>query len=169
MKRFHAHVAVEKFDESIRFYSALFGAEPTVVQSDYAKWMLEEPRVNFAISQRGHQPGINHLGFQVESDDELHAMRSQLEAADAGVLEQKDAACCYARSDKYWVTDPQGVAWETFHTLDSVPVYGEDARAAAMQSACCIPLAPAKSEAKAGACCIPLPQAVAAADKACCP
>jgi hypothetical protein len=132
--------------------------------------MLEDPRVNFAISQRGRQPGVNHLGFQVESDDELHAMRGQLETADAGVLEQKDAACCYARSDKYWVTDPQGVAWETFHTLDSVPVYGEDTRTAAMQSACYIPLAPAVSEEQAGACCIPLPQTAASpADQACCP
>ena len=169
MKRFHVHVAVEKLEDSIRFYSSLFGTAPTVVQPDYAKWMLDEPRVNFAISQRGRQLGVNHLGFQVESDAELQAMRGQLEAADAGVLEQKDAACCYARSDKYWVTDPQGVAWETFHTLDSVPVYGEDTRVAAMQSACCIPLAPSESEEKAGACCIPLPQAVAStSEKACC-
>ena len=153
MKRFHVHVAVEKLDESIRFYSSLFGAAPTVVQPDYAKWMLDEPRVHFAISQRGRQLGVNHLGFQVESDDEWHAMRGQLEAADAGLLEQKDAVCCYARSDKYWVTDPQGVAWETFHTLESVPVYGEDSRLSAMQSACCIPL----------------PHAAAAPDKACCP
>jgi hypothetical protein len=96
-------------------------------------------------------------------------MRGQLEAADAGLLEQTNAACCYALSDKYWVTDPQGVAWETFHTLDSVPVYGEDTRAAA-KDACCIPLAIAESEEKAGACCLPLPQAAAStSDKACCP
>ena len=114
MKRFHVHIAVEKLDDSIRFYSSLFGVAPTVVQPDYAKWMLEDPRVNFAISQRGSQPGINHLGFQVESDAELKAMRGQLEAADTGLVEQTGAACCYALSDKYWVTDPQGVAWETF-------------------------------------------------------
>jgi catechol 2,3-dioxygenase-like lactoylglutathione lyase family enzyme len=168
MKRFHVHVSVDKLDESIRFYSSLFGTAPTVVQPDYAKWMLEDPCVNFAISQRGRQPGVNHLGFQVESDDELKAMRSQLETADAGLLEQTAAACCYALSDKYWVTDPQGVAWETFHTLDSVPVYGEDTRTAALPSACCIPLASSASEANAGACCIPLPQVAAAADKACC-
>jgi hypothetical protein len=97
-------------------------------------------------------------------------MRGQLEAADTGVLELTNAACCYALSDKYWVTDPQGVAWETFHTLDSVPVYGEDTRASAMQSACCIPLATTESEEKTGACCIPLPQAAAStSDKACCP
>ena len=112
MKRFHVHVSVEKLEESIRFYSSLFGTAPTVVQPDYAKWMLDDPRVNFAISQRGRQPGVNHLGFQVEDDAELKAMRGQLEAADAGLLEQTNAACCYARSDKYWVTDPQGVAWE---------------------------------------------------------
>jgi len=168
MKRFHVHVSVEKLEDSIRFYSALFGTAPTVVQPEYAKWMLEDPRVNFAISQRGRQPGVNHLGFQVEDDAALKAMRGQLAAADTGVVEQTNAACCYAISDKYWVTDPQGVAWETFHTLDSVPVYGEDTRAAA-QSACCIPLATTESEEGAGACCIPLPQAAAAtSDKAGC-
>ena len=96
MKRFHAHIAVEKLDDSIRFYASLFGVAPTVVQPDYAKWMLEDPRVNFAISQRGSQPGINHLGFQVESDAELQAMRGQLAAADTGLVEQTGAACCYA-------------------------------------------------------------------------
>jgi len=166
MKRFHVHIAVEKLEDSIRFYSSLYGAAPTVVQPDYAKWMLEDPRVNFALSQRGREVGINHLGFQVESDTELKAMREQLTAADAGLLEQVDAACCYARSDKYWVTDPQGVAWETFHTLDSVPMYGEDTRTAAMQGACCFPLA-AESQEKEGACCIPLPVA-GSPDKACC-
>ena len=117
MKRFHVHVSVEKLDDSIRFYTSLFGTAPTMVQPDYAKWMLDDPRVNFAISQRGRQPGVNHLGFQVEDESELKAMRGQLEAADAGLLEQTNAACCYAISDKYWVTDPQGVAWETFTRL----------------------------------------------------
>jgi hypothetical protein len=166
MKRFHVHVSVEKLDESIRFYSSLFGVAPTVVQPDYAKWMLEDPRVNFAISERGHQAGINHLGLQVDSDAELKAMRNQLAAADAGLLEQTGAACCYALSDKYWVTDPQGVAWETFHTLESIPMYGEDSRNA-RQEACCIPLAPTASQEQAGACCIPLPAATPT-DKACC-
>jgi hypothetical protein len=166
MKRFHVHVSVEKIEESIRFYSALFRAAPTVVQPDYAKWMLEEPRVNFAISQRGHQHGVNHLGFQVESDDELKAMRDQLQAADTGLVEQTGAACCYAISDKYWVTDLQGVAWETFHTLDTVPIYGEDTRRAAMEGACCTPLEPAEQQAQ-GACCTPVP-AAAMAEKACC-
>jgi catechol 2,3-dioxygenase-like lactoylglutathione lyase family enzyme len=143
MKRFHVHIAVDQLDESIRFYSALFGAPPTVVHPDYAKWMLDDPRVNFAISQRSRQLGVNHLGFQVESDAELKALRGQLEAADTSLVEQTNAACCYARSDKYWVTDPQGVAWETFHTLDSIPIYGEDTRAAAATGACCAPSAEA--------------------------
>jgi extradiol dioxygenase family protein len=167
MKRFHVHVSVEKLDESMRFYTSLFGTAPTVVQPDYAKWMLEEPRINFAISQRGHQLGVNHLGFQVEDDAELKAMRGQLEAADTGLVEQTGAACCYAISDKYWVTDPQGVAWETFHTLETVPMFGEDTRTSALQGACCIPLAASESQDQTGACCIPLPVAEAA-DKACC-
>jgi catechol 2,3-dioxygenase-like lactoylglutathione lyase family enzyme len=167
MKRFHVHVAVEKLDDSIRFYSSLFGVAPTVVQPDYAKWMLEDPRVNFAISQRGRSSGINHLGFQVDSDAELKAMHGQLEAADAGLLEQTGAACCYARSDKYWVTDPQGVAWETFHTLESIPMYGEDTRTAAAQSARCQPRAEAQPE--TAACCQPVPAgATTTSDKACC-
>ena len=168
MKRFHVHVAVDQFDDSIRFYAALFGVAPTVVQPDYAKWMLDEPRVNFAISQRGRSPGINHLGFQVDSDEELKAMRGQLEAADAGLVEQTGAACCYARSDKYWVTDPQGVAWETFHTLGSVPIYGEDTRSAAVQNACCVPLQEAESPPETAACCVPLPEGSTTAGKACC-
>ena len=126
MKRFHVHVAVPKLSESIRFYSKLFGVEPVVRKDDYAKWMLDDPRVNFAISQRGTTSGVNHLGFQVESDAELEAAHEHLLAAGRGVAAEKNANCCYARSDKYWVTDPAGVAWETFHTLGSVPVYGSD-------------------------------------------
>src|SRR5256885_17265823 len=114
MKRFHVHVSVEKLDDSIRFYTSLFGAAPTVVQPDYAKWVLDDPRVNFAISQRGRQPGVNHLGFQVEDHAELKAMRVQMAAADAGVLDSTEAACCYTCSDKYWVTDPHGKAQEEF-------------------------------------------------------
>jgi catechol 2,3-dioxygenase-like lactoylglutathione lyase family enzyme len=168
MKRFHVHVAVDQIEDSIRFYSSLFGVAPTVVQPDYAKWMLDEPRVNFAISQRGRSPGINHLGFQVDSDEELKAMRGQLEAADAGLVEQTEAACCYARSDKYWVTDPQGVAWETFHTLETIPMYGEDTRSAAAPSACCPPLQEVERSQGTTACCVPLPEGNAAAGKACC-
>jgi lactoylglutathione lyase len=104
----------------------LFATTPTVQQADYAKWMLEDPRVNFAISTRRQPEGINHLGFQVDTDDELRHMHAQLEAADAQLIQENDQPCCYARSDKYWVTDPTGIAWETFHTLGSIPVYGED-------------------------------------------
>ena len=138
MKRFHVHVAVPDLAESVRFYSTLFGAEPAVRKDDYAKWMLDDPRVNFAISQRGGAPGVNHLGFQVDSGAELEAMHGQLAAADRSIVAEKDVSCCYARSDKYWVTDPAGVAWETFHSLGSVPVYGEDnaTRTKAPKSAC---------------------------------
>jgi len=128
MKRFHVHVAVEDLASNIRFYSTVFGVPPTVEKPDYAKWMLEDPRVNFAISRRGIKPGIDHLGFQLESDEELTAQRANVEQAEIAALDQKDAACCYARSDKYWITDPQGIAWETFRTLDTVPVYGSGER-----------------------------------------
>lgn len=153
MKRFHVHVAVKDLQESIRFYSAIFGASPSVEQKDYAKWMIEDPRINFAISTRGHQPGVNHLGFQVESNEALTAMRGQLENADASLVEQSGTACCYARSDKYWITDPSGIAWETFHSLGTVPVFGEDAPAD-KQEACCIPLKQ-EAKAKSSACCVP--------------
>lgn len=111
---------------SIRFYRALFDAEPAITKPDYAKWMLEDPRVNFAISTHRQPVGVNHLGFQVDADEELRAMRAQLEAADARMVEESEQPCCYAKSDKYWVTDPTGIAWETFHTLGGIPVYGED-------------------------------------------
>ena len=126
MKRLHVHVSVKDLPASIRFYRTLFAAEPVVTQADYAKWMLDDPRVNFAISTHRQPIGVNHLGFQVESDEELRGMRAQLEAADARMVEENEQPCCYAKSDKYWVTDPAGIAWETFHTLSRIPVYGED-------------------------------------------
>src|SRR5271154_2550932 len=126
MKCFHLHVSVENLGESIRFYSTLFAEKPAVLKADYAKWMLEDPRINFAISTRRQPIGVNHLGFQVDSDEELRGMRAQLEAADARMIEESKQPCCYAKSDKYWVTDPTGIAWETFHTLSRIPVYGED-------------------------------------------
>jgi len=138
MKRFHVHVAVPDLQESIRFYSTMFGTEPSVVKDDYAKWMLEDPRVNFAISQRGAAAGINHLGFQVDEASELQEIHARLQAADAGVSEEKDVSCCYARSDKYWVTDPAGVAWESFHSLGTVPFFNGDSRQA-QKGACCAP------------------------------
>ena len=142
MKRFHVHVAVPNLQQSIRFYSTMFGAEPSVVKPDYAKWMLEDPRVNFAISTWGKEPGIDHLGFQVDSDEELSALRQQIGDAEIAALDQPDVTCCYARSDKYWITDPQGVAWEAFHTLGEVPVFGEDTKIGVDKgqvSSCCAP------------------------------
>jgi len=138
MKRFHVHVAVQDLAASIRFYSSVFGAEPSVLKSDYAKWMLEDPRLNFAISQRGVAAGVNHLGIQVESAEELTALRQQVAAAEIEARDEAGANCCYAKSDKYWVQDPQGVAWETFHTLGSIPVFGEHSQSAA-KAACCVP------------------------------
>ena len=141
MKRFHVHVAVADLDANVRFYSTVFGVSPAVLKDDYAKWMLDDPRVNFAISSRGAKPGIDHLGMQVESGEELATMRSRIRRAEIAAIDQPNATCCYAKSDKYWVTDPQGVAWETFNTLDTVPVYGETVRAAAAADAspCCTP------------------------------
>ena len=151
MKRFHVRVSVKDLAESIGFYSKLFGAQPSVIKPDYAKWMLEDPRVNFAISQRGRTAGVNHLGFQVESDEELTALRRQVSQAGIAALDEPGAACCYAKSDKHWIEDPQGIAWETFHTLGSVPVYGENAQ---------------RPDAGTGASCVP--QKAAAAPVACC-
>lgn len=141
MKRLHVHVGVHDLQKSIRFYSALFAAQPVVSKPDYAKWMLEDPRVNFAISTRAEKAGLDHLGIQTDNDTELEEIGSRLAQADVSVLPQKGASCCYAKSDKYWTLDPQGIAWESFHTLDSVPVYGEDRRIPdeTKQSACCAP------------------------------
>jgi catechol 2,3-dioxygenase-like lactoylglutathione lyase family enzyme len=141
MKRFHVHVAVDDLGKNIRFYSALFGAPPTVEKSDYAKWMLDDPRINFAISRRGGAAGVNHLGFQVDSAEDLQALRAKVDAADIAARDEAGANCCYARSDKYWVQDPQGLAWETFHTLGDIPVFGEPA-APAQPAACCAPETP---------------------------
>src|SRR5688572_22529827 len=128
MKRFHVHVAVNDLKASVRFYSALFGSGPSVLNPDYAKWMLEDPRVNFAISTRAGAVGIDHLGIQAEDSEELEDLGIRLAQADVAVQAQKGASCCYAKSDKYWTLDPQGLAWESFHTLDSAPTYGSDGR-----------------------------------------
>ena len=150
MKRFHVHVAVPDLQAGIRFYSTVFGAEPAVVKADYAKWMMEDPRLNFAISQRGNAPGVNHLGFQVDEAGELDEIHSRLAAADPRVVEERNAACCYARSDKYWIQDPAGIAWETFHTLGSVPTFEGENACGDGASACCATSAPRKEKA---ACC----------------
>ncbi len=125
MKRLHINLNVDDLAHSIRFYTTLFAAPPSVVKDDYAKWMLDDPRVNFAISPRKEQAGIDHLGIQVEDEGELREVYGRLRNAEAPVLEQGETNCCYARSDKAWVFDPQGVAWETFLTFGEHPVYGE--------------------------------------------
>ncbi|HMA90324.1 MAG TPA: ArsI/CadI family heavy metal resistance metalloenzyme [Burkholderiales bacterium] len=140
MKRLHVHLGVADLEKSIRFYSALFAAEPSVRHADYAKWQLDDPRVNFAISTRGKKAGLDHLGIQAESGTELEELGARLAQADVATMPQKNASCCYAKSDKYWTLDPQGIAWESFHTLDSIPVYGADTASAAKPSgACCAP------------------------------
>ena len=137
MKRFHVHAHVEHLDQSIAFYSKLFGTEPTRMESDYAKWMLDDPRINFAISTRGGKPGVDHLGIQTDSEDELGELKERAKAADMTLLDEGETTCCYARSDKYWLTDPQGIAWEQFHTLGDIPVFSESDPATAEPSACC--------------------------------
>jgi catechol 2,3-dioxygenase-like lactoylglutathione lyase family enzyme len=123
MKRFHIHVGVEKLDESIRFYSALFGAEPVKRKPDYAKWLLEDPRVNFAISTRAKKNGMDHLGIQVEEEGELTELRERLKAADMAVVEEGETVCCYARSDKSWVQDPAGIPWEAYRTMEDAQLF----------------------------------------------
>ncbi|HEV2229025.1 MAG TPA: ArsI/CadI family heavy metal resistance metalloenzyme [Steroidobacteraceae bacterium] len=144
MKRFHVHVAVEDLAASVRFYSELFAAEPVVRKTDYAKWMLEDPRVNFAISQRGAQPGVEHLGIQVEDRSELQQVYARLGRAEGPVLDEGATTCCYAQSEKSWIEDPQGIKWETFLTTGESAVYGtdqirsvEEKRQA--EKACCAP------------------------------
>lgn len=141
MKRLHIHLSVDDLNANIRFYSALFESDPSVVHSDYAKWMLEDPKLNFAISARGAPQGLDHLGIQVESDPELSEIEVRLSNASLPVLEQKGTACCYAESDKYWTQDPQGIPWEAFHSLSSIPVFGETTKVTALEenTACCAP------------------------------
>jgi len=141
MKRLHVHVSVSDLAQSIRFYSELFGTAPSVRKADYAKWMLEDPRVNFSISQRGATPGVEHLGIQVESRDELEEVYARLQRAERPVLEVGATTCCYAQSEKSWIADPQDVRWETFLTTGESTVYGHDSvRVGALKAAeppCC--------------------------------
>jgi catechol 2,3-dioxygenase-like lactoylglutathione lyase family enzyme len=155
MKRMHVHVAVDDLPRSVRFYSALFAAQPAVIKSDYAKWMLDDPRVNFAISTRGRQPGLDHLGIQVEDQNELQDVYARLRQAGGTVIEQGQTSCCYANSEKSWIDDPAGIAWETFFTTGESTNYGDgtgenDARVAHAKTSCApaAVLAPAAS-----ACC----------------
>ncbi|MET0500046.1 MAG: ArsI/CadI family heavy metal resistance metalloenzyme [Candidatus Binatia bacterium] len=152
MKRFHVHIAADDLDATIRFYSTVFGMPPTVRNPGYAKWMVEDPRINFAISKATGMPGIDHLGIQVDSGEELTLLREQVARAQIAAQDQPGAACCYARSDKYWTTDPQGIAWETFHTFESIPVRGEAAR---LRSKSCCDGAPAAEapSGESGSCC----------------
>jgi catechol 2,3-dioxygenase-like lactoylglutathione lyase family enzyme len=143
MKRLHLHVSVPDLAQSIQFYETLFGARPTVVKDDYAKWMLDDPRVNFAISQRGREAGVDHVGIQVDSAAELGELAGRLKAAGATTIDEQAATCCYAKSDKSWVSDPAGVRWETFFTFGEATTYGESAALAELEaqpkpaSACC--------------------------------
>ena len=156
MKRFHAHVHVDDLAQSIAFYSKLFAAAPARVEADYAKWMLEDPRVNFAISTRGATPGLDHFGLQTDDAAELAELKARAEAADMALLDEGNTTCCYARSEKHWVTDPQGIAWEHFHTLGDIPVFNESPPSA-VAGACCAPAAVAAPVAAAprAACCGP--------------
>ena len=156
MKRFHAHVHVDDLAQSIAFYSKLFAAAPTRVEADYAKWMLEDPRVNFAISTRGAKPGLDHFGMQTDDAAELAELKARAEAADMALLDEGNTTCCYARSEKHWVTDPQGIAWEHFHTLGDIPVFNE-ATPSSSAGACCAPAAVAApaTAAPRAACCGP--------------
>ncbi len=147
MKRFHVHISVDSIEESAKFYSALFGQAASVQKSDYAKWMLDDPRINFAISQRGAKTGLDHLGLQLESQADLHAMTTQLHSAGLAVADEGETTCCYAKSDKGWVHDPQGIAWESFVTLGEATTYGAEPSldaAAASNAACCAPVAKPK-------------------------
>ena len=139
MKRLHVHVSVTDLDESVRFYSTLFAAQPTVQKDDYAKWMLDDPRVNFAISKREKVTGVRHLGIQVEDRAELAEVHERIEHTRRPVLDEGKTTCCYAESEKSWVEDPQGVQWETFLTTGQSTVYGGDAVAGARAKQCCAP------------------------------
>ena len=166
MKRFHVHIAVNNLEESTRFYAAMFGVQPSVQKPDYAKWMLDDPRINFAISERAGTPGVNHLGFQAESDAELEEIHARLQTAGTDIAAEKGANCCYATSDKYWVNDPAGIAWESFRSLDTIPFYGEDSHKTAL------PAADAQAAGCGTACCPPALKArapdVKATAKGCC-
>ena len=143
MKRFHVHAHVEDLQASVRFYSKLFAAEPVRVEGDYAKWMLEDPRINFAISTRGAKPGVDHLGFQTDTEEELAELKANARDADLALLDEGQVSCCYARSDKHWVTDPQGIAWEHFRTLGNIPVFSEAAAPGTSSGPACCAAPPA--------------------------
>jgi len=173
MSRFHVHIHVADLNQNIRFYSQLFGAQPTVTKDDYAKWMLEDPRINFAISTgKSDETGIAHLGLQAETPDALAEIGARLQAADAVALAEAGTTCCYARSDKFWAEDPQGVRWESFHTHgDATTYYADPAGVAVERDTCCGPASAASSESSscAPSCSVaPADQVVTAGKPACC-
>ena len=167
MKRFHVHLHVADLTTSVGFYSRLFAAEPARIESDYAKWMLEDPPVNFAISTRGAQIGIDHLGIQTDDAGELAALKARAEAADMMLLDEGETTCCYARSEKHWVTDPQGIAWEHFHTLGNIPLFNEAVEQARTKSACCAPVVK-DTDASATPSCAPPARAQDKRSSSCC-
>ncbi len=171
MKRFHVHVHVQDIAASVAFYSRLFAAQPARQEADYAKWMLDDPRINFAISARGGALGVDHLGFQAEDATELAELKARAEAADRPLLDEGQTSCCYARSDKHWVTDPQGLAWEHFHTLQGIPTFSEQPATLAQEPVTACAAAPVMA---AAGCCAnaaprgkPLPIPVQSASGCC--
>ncbi len=165
MKRLHVHVSVADLDQSIRFYSTLFAAAPSVTKSDYAKWMLSDPLVNFAISTRSGKSGFDHLGIQVETPDELDEVYERLQQADRPVLNEGATTCCYAKSEKAWIADPQGMSWETFLTSGGSTLYGDSAdlgpiRVESAGAVCCMPETPQ------GDCCVAKPELTACCEAA---
>ncbi len=151
MKRMHIHVGVKQLDESIVFYSALFGAPPTKVKPDYAKWMLDDPFINFAISTRSGKIGVDHLGLQVDDAAELSALRDHLSKANLTTHSEGETVCCYAKSEKTWVEDPAGIAWEAYHTMEDAQIFSKSEPAA--DAACCVPETKGQPD-----CCVPSPQ-----------
>lgn len=152
MKRFHVHVGVEDIQKSVAFYTTLFGQQPSKLKDDYAKWMLEDPRVNFAISTRTSEQGLDHLGIQVDDDSELSELAERLKGANLGVFGEGESTCCYAESKKAWVRDPSGIAWETYRTMADAEVYSVKPKVKLGTSACCAP-APSPSKAKSSSSC----------------
>ncbi|MBN8542755.1 MAG: VOC family protein [Alphaproteobacteria bacterium] len=142
MKRLHIHVAVDDLEKSIGFYCTLFGAKPIKQKTDYAKWLLDDPRVNFAISSRGAKSGLDHLGIQVDTPEELEDLRENMKRADLGVFDEGETTCCYAKSDKSWLKDPSGIAWEAYHTMSDVEFFNE--APAKEGTTCCAPKVEAK-------------------------
>ena len=155
MKRIHIHIAVDNLFESTTFYSTIFGTMPTVEQEDYAKWQLDDPAVNFAISTQGYSSGINHLGIQVDSAEELQELIQRFDNAEISYSSQEDITCCYTNSNKHWVLDPQGNAWESFLTLSDAPIFGEKTKRDSEDTDCCIPLYSKQAQPSKDACCIP--------------